>query len=317
MTDQNQQRLRDASFEAMEVGETLGPTRLVVDDHVVKWCAFTTDDYHPWFMSGDGCPFAHRVGHAAILVPDLLRLLNTKFDPNTEVGLHQKEEIWIDSPVRVGEEVELSGAFVDKYTKRGQGYVVTDAEARSVEDGRLIVRHRSTEIARIQPGTELGSSSAPEPSRRVTGEFSSDREAATVVTSSTEVGTPVVGPRKVVHQDQMSVFSNVQSFWRNLHTDLDTARAAGFETTLAQGLMETMYVSELGTSLFGASWFTTGWSQMIFVGPVAPGDTLDLKGVVTGHVEAESGTRVELEAWIENQEGVKTLVGWLSAVPSE
>ena len=81
--------------------------------------------------------------------------------------------------------------------------------------------------------------------------------------------------------------------------------------------METMYVSELGTSLFGESWFTTGWSQMIFVGPVAPGDELELKGVVTGHVDDDGRTRVELEAWIENQLGVKTLVGWLSAVPSE
>ena len=309
-----QEPLRDASFEAMEVGERLGPVRRVVDDHMIKWCAFTTDDYNPWCLTGAGSPFGGRVGHAAILVPDLLRLLNTKFDPNTEVGLHQKEEVWFDSPVHVGEEVELTGAFVDKYTKRGKGYVVTEAEARSAEDGRLIVRKRSTEIARIEPGTELGSKSAPEPSRRVDGVLPNDRPVADAITGVTEIGTPVIGAEKVVHQDQMSIFSNVQAFWRNLHTDLDTARHAGFETTLAQGLMETMYLSELGTSLFGAAWFSTGWTQMIFVAPVRPGDRLRPQGVVTERADVDGGTRVELEVWIENQDREKTVVGWLSAV---
>ena len=69
--------------------------------------------------------------HAAILVPWLLRLLNTRYDPNTEVGLHQKEEIWFDSPVRLGERVILTGSFTDKYVKRDKGYIVTNAHVVS------------------------------------------------------------------------------------------------------------------------------------------------------------------------------------------
>jgi acyl dehydratase len=307
--------LRDASFDAMEVGETLGPVRLVVDDHMIKWCAFTADDYLPWAVTGEGSPFGGRVGHAAILVPDLLRLLNTKFDPDTEAGLHQKEEVWFHSPVHLGEEVELRAEFVDKYTKRGKGYIVTEGEARAVGDGRLIVTKRSTEIARVEPDVELGSRSAPELSRKVTGEWPTDRAVATNITASIAAGTPVQGPVKHVHQDQMSVFSNVQSFWRNIHTDLDAAHAAGFDSTLAQGLMETMYLSQLGTAIFGAPWFTSGWLQTIFVGPVRPNDQLQTRAVVTSiEPGAESGARVELEAWIENQAAEKTAVGWMSAL---
>lgn len=307
--------LRDASFEAMEVGETLGPVRLVVDDHMIKWCAFTTDDYLPWALTGEGSPFGGRIGHAAILVPDLLRLLNTKFDPNTEVGLHQKEEVWFSSPVRLGEEVELRAAFVDKYTKRGKGYIVTEGDARAVSDGRLLVRKRSTEIARVDADVELGSRSAPSPSRQVTGEWPEDRPVASVVSAQTAPGTRVLGPMKHVHQDQMSVFSNVQAFWRNIHTDVDAARAAGFDSTLAQGLMETMYLSQLGTQIFGASWFTSGWMQTIFVGPVRPEDRLETRAVVIAtEPAADRGARIELEAWIENQAAEKTAVGWLGAL---
>ena len=308
--------LREATFEAMEVGETLGPVQLDIDDHFIKSFAFTTDDYHPWSMV-ETSPFGGRVGHAGILVPELLRLLNTKFDPNTEVGLHQKEEVWFHSPVHVDERVVLSGAFTDKYVKREKGYIVTDAEARSLKDDRLIVRHRSIEIARVEPGTHLGSSSGAPPARRVIGEYPEDRDPVERVTRSTPPGAPVRGPVKWIHQDQMSVFSNVQSFWHNIHTDIRVARGAGFPSTLAQGLMETMYVSELGTKLFGPSWFTTGWTLMTFLQPVFPGDELVTKGVVLGPPADSGEDRVELEFWIENQDGVKAAVGWLSAEASD
>lgn len=306
------QELRDATFEAMEVGEVLGPVELVVDDHLVKSFAFTVDDYHSWVM-GDTSPFGNRVAHAALLVPLLLRLLNTKFDPNTEVGLHQKEEVWFHSPARVGESVILRGEFVDKYVKRGKGYIVTDATARSAEDGRLLVRHQSTEIARVEPGVELGARSAPRPDRWVKGEWPQGVEPVRAGATGLEGGKPALGPGKEIHQDQMSVFSNVQSYWRNIHTDIRVAKQAGFPSTVAQGLMATMHISEFGTLLFGEHWFTTGWTYMTFVHPVFPGDRLSTRGVVLGRTPHAAGERVELEVWQENQDGLKTTLGWISA----
>jgi acyl dehydratase len=307
--------LKDATFEAMEVGEELGPIELVVDDHYVKRYAFCVDDYHPWSF-GESSPFGGRVGHAAILVPELLRLLNTRYDPNTEVGLHQKEEIWLHAPVAVGESVVLTGSFVDKYVKRDKGYVVTDAEARSQRDGRLLVRHRSIEIARVDPDVALGGGSAAptEAARRATAVFPADREPVARAAPGLPVGTPVVGPVKRVHQDQMSVFSNVQAFWRNIHTDVEVARKAGSERTIAQGLMASMYLSELGTAFFGRAWFETGWTFHTFLHPVYAGDELTARAVVSGHPDSPEGSRVELEAWLANQDGVKVVVGWLSAV---
>lgn len=308
--------LKEATFEAMEVGEELGPIELVVDDHAVKRFAFTVDDYHPWTL-GDETPFDGRVAHAALLVPDLLRLLNTVYDPNTEVGLHQKEEVWHHSPVRIGERVRLTGSFTDKYVKRGKGYIVTDAEARSLEDGRLLVRHQSIEIARVDPDIVLGGGTGERTTaaRYVNGEWPEDRALGDRVTRATPVGTPFEGRPKQLHQEQMSVFSNVQAFWRNIHTDVDVARKAGSDRTIAQGLMLSMYLSELGTDLFGASWFTSGWTLHTFLQPVFPGDTVTARAVVVEAPEPEEG-RVELEVWMENQDGARVVVGWISALAS-
>ncbi|HET7052320.1 MAG TPA: MaoC/PaaZ C-terminal domain-containing protein [Solirubrobacterales bacterium] len=300
--------LKDATFEAMEVGQRLGPIELVVDDHYVKQFAFAVDDYAP-IEAGRATG-----AHAAILVPELLRLLNTRYDPNTEVGLHQREEVWIHSPVEVGERVVLSGSFVDKFVKRGKGYVVTDASAHSLEDGRLLVRHRSTEVARVDEGIEMGARTAPRPRREVKGELPAGAPVAESAVAGLSPGTAVLGPVKSLHQDQMSVFSNVAAFWRTIHTDPGAAAKAGSERTIAQGLMEAMYLSEMGASFFGDSWLRSGWMSVAFLAPVFAGDELSAKGVVVEPETREDPERLELEAWVENQDGVKAAVGWLGAI---
>lgn len=315
---QHPSNLKDATFEAMTVGEELGPIERDVDEHFIKSYCFTVDDWNPWYSSSQN-PFARPVAPAASLVPDLLRLLNTRYDPNSEVGLHQKEEIWHVSPIFLGERAVMRGRFVDKYTKRGKGYVVTEAEARSAGDGRLLIRHLATEVARIEAGVELGAGSGrPESGRQVLAVWPPDRVPMDTLQGVTAaqglVGTPILGPRRRVHQDQMSVFSNVAEFWHNIHTDLSVALRAGLPGTLAQGLMSSMYVSELGTRLFGPAWFAHGWNYLTYLRPVLAGDDLQCRGVVTQTTQEDSGIRVELEVWIQNGRDEKTAVGWLSCV---
>jgi acyl dehydratase len=300
--------LKDATFEAMEVGERLGPIEIVVDDHYVKQFAFAVDDFAP--IDGGRA----RSAPAAILVPELLRLLNVNYDPNTEVGLHQREEVWIHSLPKVGERVTLVGEFVDKFVKREKGYIVTDAAAHSAEDGRLLVRHLSTEVARVDEDVEMAAGSAAKPRRAAKGEFPDDVEPAQAFRPGLPAGTPFVGPMKAIHQDQISVFSNVGYFWRTIHTDPDAAAKAGSDRTIAQGLMEAMYVSELGARVFGDDWSVSGWMSLVFLAPVFAGDRLITKAVLLAEREREDPARTELEVWVENQDMVKVAVGWLGAV---
>jgi acyl dehydratase len=309
--------LKQINFAALQLGERLGPVTLTVDDHLIKRFAFTVDDYNPWCLVG-ASPFGGRVAHAALLLPELLRLLNTRYDWRNDSGVHQREEVSLLAPVPIGETVVLEGEVVDKYVRRGRGYFVIEATARSQSDNRVLVRHRSTEVAEVPVGTPIGSGKAEEGEKRwVQGEYPEGREPVDRLTAETKLGTPVQGTRKELHQDQMSVFSNIQSFWRTLHTDLEVARELGFERTLAQALMLVAHVSELGTELFGESWFSTGTIDFTFLRPIYPERGLRTRGVVVDSQLQEDGTRVECEAWVQEEDGGQKLaVGWISALLS-
>jgi acyl dehydratase len=302
---------KPVEYECMDVGEELGPVEILADDHFVKSVAFTVDDYHPWYFSDD-TPFGRRVVHPAGLVCDLLRLLYTRYDPDRDRGLHQKEEFRIHSPLYVGERVRLTGRFVDKYVKRERGYVVTEAEARTVDDGRLIISHRAIESTEVRVvgrrDTEHGNA---EPVRRVEGRYLDSREPLRGLPEHVEVGLPLVGPRKTIEQDQMSVYSGSHLFWRSIHTDLEVARESGLAKPVAQGLMEAMYLSEWAVQMFGEKWFTTGHANLTFLKSVLAGQTVQLRGIVSD-VQDRGARRVEIETWVENEHDERVAVGWFS-----
>ncbi|MFN8592613.1 MAG: MaoC/PaaZ C-terminal domain-containing protein [Thermomicrobiales bacterium] len=305
-------QLKDATFEAVTVGEAFGPVEVVIDDHLIKSFAFAADDYTPWYFDS-GVSGWGRLGHSAMLAKELVAIFLTAYDANSVVGLHQKEEVWYHAPVRFGTRVTLSGRYVDKYTKRGKGYVVLDGEARD-ELGNLLVRQRSTEIMRVPEKVALGAGSAPPPDRRVTGTWPGDKSPESSVRPDVPVGTPIAPLTKRVYQDQMAVFSGIGKHWHNIHTDIEAARRGGFSQTLAQGMMETCWLSEMLGNYFGPSWLSNGWMAMAFLNPVFANDLITGKGVVIDARDEPDGRQLELEIWCENEQGQMTAAGWAKGV---
>ena len=301
-------QLKDATFDAVEIGEEFGPVELIVDDHLVKSFAFAADDYTPWYF-GDGAPGLGRLGHSAMLAKELVAIFLTAYDANSVVGLHQKEEVWYHAPVPFDSRVTLTGRYVDKYTKRGKGYVMLDGEARG-EDGQLLVRQRSIEIMRVPENVELGAGRSEPSGRRVTGHWPTGRTPEQSVRSDIEPGTPIAPLVKRVHQDQMAVFSGIGKHWHNIHTDIGAAQRGGFSRTLAQGMMETCWLSEMLANYFGLPWLSSGWMSMAFLNPVYADDLVTCKGVVSGATDEEDGRQLELEIWCENKQGLMTAAGW-------
>ncbi len=299
----------EARYENIVLQEDFGPIYETVDDYKIKKFAFMMDDYNPWYFGES--PFGKRIGHAGILSNDLLQLFTQVYDPQTVVGLHTQEELWFVNPIFAGERARLYGKYVEKYERRGKGYAVMEADARG-EDGRVLLRHRGVEILHIQPGPVVGKSTAEGPERRVTGDYRRDAEPVGTALAGVPHGTPLVPLTKTVMQDQIAVFSLVGEHLRNIHTDIEVARKAGLRDTLAQGMMESIYITELLTRFFGASWFTTGWQKVKFIRPVYAGESLTVRGMVTGEQHEEAATRIELEVWIENAAAEMTAAGWAS-----
>jgi acyl dehydratase len=304
---------KEALFDSAEVGETFGPLEMVVDDHKIKAFAFTQDDYHPWYFSGS--PFGGRIGHSALLANDLLQLYHlnyAEYGASRSVGLHTGEELWFHAPVFLDEKVVMEGHYVDKYERRGKGYVVMEAEARGA-DGRLLVRHRGTEIMRVEAGQVVGARSESSIERQVTGNYLTDVEPAKHARTGLVTGTPVSPLAKQARADQMAVYSMISPFSKNIHTDLEAAQAAGLRLPIMQGQQQMSFMCELMAGYFGEAWFTSGWVKAKFTSPVYAFENLSIRAAVSGESLEAGGARQELEVWVEDGKGAKTAVGWASA----
>src|SRR5207247_9895758 len=126
------------------------------------------------------------------------------------------------------------------------------------------------------------------------------------------VGQELPPLEKDLTQRHIDAYSGVRT--RSIHTDEAWARAKGFRTCLAQGMMSTAYVSEMMTRLLGAGFVKGGTMSMAFVQPVFAGDRLSVHGVVKERRPERGRTRVVVEVGCDNQHGQKTAVGEASGL---
>jgi acyl dehydratase len=129
------------------------------------------------------------------------------------------------------------------------------------------------------------------------------------------VGEELPALSKTVEQRRIDCYSGVRP--HSIHTDPEWARQKGFRAPLAQGMMSTAYVSELMLALVGEGFVRGGRMSVSFIKPVVVGDTLTVRGRVKSREHEGSRTRVTVEVWCENQDGVKTMVGTASALEAD
>ena len=126
------------------------------------------------------------------------------------------------------------------------------------------------------------------------------------------IGEELPTLNKTISQRQIDSFSGVRP--NSIHTDPDWARKKGFRAPLAQAMMSTAYVSQLMVDFLGEGFVKGGKMSVAFIKPVIVGDTLTLHGVVKSRQPDAGRTRVTVEVWCENQDGVHTMVGTASGL---
>ena len=135
---------------------------------------------------------------------------------------------------------------------------------------------------------------------------------STTLADTITIGQELPTLTKHIAQRQIDVYSGVKP--KSIHTDESWARAKGFRTTLAQGMMSTAYVSEMMTAFLGAGFVEGGTMSVAFLMPVYAGDTLTVHGRVKEKQRDGDATRVVVEVWCENQIGQKTAAGTASGL---
>jgi acyl dehydratase len=136
-------------------------------------------------------------------------------------------------------------------------------------------------------------------------------------TAEIAVGAELPTLEKTIQQRQIDCYSGVRP--NSIHTDPDWARKKGFRAPLAQAMMSTAYVSQLMMQYCGEGFVKGGRMSVAFIKPVLEGDTLPVHGCVKSRQNEGEGdrTRVTVEVWCENQDGVKTMVGTASGLESD
>jgi acyl dehydratase len=130
-----------------------------------------------------------------------------------------------------------------------------------------------------------------------------------------QIGDALPPLTKSIAQRQIDCYSGVRP--HSIHTDPEWARKKGFKVPIAQALMSTAYVSEMMVQFCGEGFVRGGRISVAFIKPVLAGDTLTAQGRIKSREQEGDKTRVTVEVWCENQDGVKTMVGTASGLESD
>ena len=96
---------------------------------------------------------------------------------------------------------------------------------------------------------------------------------------------------------------------QSIHVQPEVAEKAGFEGTVAQGLMAADYMSELMTAEFGKEWFESAVLSVTFLRPILCGDTVTANGRLAEEAAEGAVVRRVYEVWAENERGEVVVVG--------
>jgi acyl dehydratase len=107
-----------------------------------------------------------------------------------------------------------------------------------------------------------------------------------------------------------TAFMPIEEDARNpIHTE-DYAKEHGMRGALVAGSTLLSYMLEMLYNTFGEKWLSHGKINISFIGGGAlNGDQITVHGRAKSIEPQEGGDRITLDLWMENQNGVKIMVG--------
>jgi acyl dehydratase len=288
--------MADLSYDKIEVGKEYGPWKYPLKERIARHLE-AVENVHPWHH--ERSPWGPPVAPPSILGNAALRFLDS-IAPVPPGTLHAKHEIETAAALRLDRRPVGYGRFADRYEKRGRKWFAFETRWRD-ETGLII--GKSTFTMAFPKGNEKG-----------------EMRKAEVGGEKAEVGqrkgelTPVV---RTLRQENMTAYSEDSANALrgvSIHVQPEAAKKAGFETTVAQGLMSADYISEMMTSLLGKEWFENAKLSLVFLRPVLSGETLSANGRLAESALEGAVVRRAYEVWCENARGEVVTAGTATAL---
>src|SRR5439155_11641051 len=255
--------MADLSYETIEVGKEYGPWKYPLKERIARHLE-AVENAHPWHH--ERSPWGPPVAPPSILGNAALRFLD-RISPVPPGTLHAKHEIETAAALRLDRRPVGYGRFADKYEKRGRRWFAFETRWRD-ETGLIIGKSTLTMAFPREQGTGNKEQGEGREASEVGGQKSEEADKR-----KGEL-TPIV---RTLTQEKMTAYSEDSANalrGMSIHVQPEAAKKAGFETTVAQGLMSADYISEVMTLLLGKEWFENAKLSLAFLRPVLCGETL-------------------------------------------
>lgn len=287
--------MADLAYETIESGKAYGPWKYPLVERIARHLE-AVENTHPWHHQRS--PWGPPAAPPSVLGNAALRFLDS-IGPVPPGTLHAKQHIETAAALRLDRQPIGYGSFADKYERRGRKWFVFETRWRD-ETGLLIGKSTVTMAFPREQGTantENGEQTTERKEQTTQGEF-----------------TPLV---RTLTQERMTAYSEDSANalrGMSIHVQPEAAKKAGFETTVAQGLMSADYISEMMTELLGKDWFENAMLSLAFLRPALCGETLTTNAHLGEAVEDGAVIRRVYSVWSENAAGEPVAAGTATAL---
>ena len=282
----------ELSFDSIELGKLYGPYYYPLADRFARFLeAVENEDEDEWHTRRS--PAGPPVASSTILGVIGMRFIDdvAPVPPGT---LHVRQEIEIKNSIRSDRWPILYGEFTDKSEKRSRKRFTFEAKCRD------------------NTGLIMGVT-------RVTMAFPPDGEAETSDRDrkAPERKNELTAISRTLTQEKMTAYSEDSANakrGKSIHVQPDIAKAAGFETTVAQGLMAADYIGEMMERQLGRAWYEFAGLSVAFLAPPLCGQTLTTGGRLAEEHEEGAVVRQVYEVWCDNDAGETVAAGTATAL---
>jgi len=281
----------ELSYDAIEVGQTFGPWEYPLAERASRYLE-AIETAHPWFT--ERSPWGPPVLPPSFLGLMAMRFLDT-IGPVPPGTLHARQEIDTSAALRRDRRPHAYGKFIDKFEKRGRTYFTFEARFRD-ETGIILGHSRVT--------------MAFPPEAAAQGGVRAEQKAPDHKSDLPTITRSITQDRMTAYSEDSANVARGQS----IHVHPEVARAAGFSTTVAQGLMTADYFSELMTAALGKEWFEYAGLSVAFLRPILAGDTVTAGARVSEETKEGAVLRRFYEVWADNQTGETVAAGHTHAL---
>jgi len=117
---------------------------------------------------------------------------------------------------------------------------------------------------------------------------------------------PVV---KHITQEKIKLYAEASGDFNPIHVDESFAAKTPLGGTIAHGMLNLAYVSEMMTMAFGRSWLSGGKLRARFKEPARPGDTLTISGKIDCIEQKDDVSYANCSFECRNQKGETLVAG--------